>query len=66
MILTKLLRGDRIQLSALASSDVPTLARWYERAGLIEEARYIMLGRSTPEEEILGVLRSYEADRAGR
>lgn len=37
-----------------------------ETDALIEEARYIMLGRSTSEEEILGVLRSYEAERAGR
>lgn len=35
MILSKLLRGDRIQLSALASSDIPTLARWYEDAGFM-------------------------------
>jgi RimJ/RimL family protein N-acetyltransferase len=35
MILTKLLRGDRIRLSALASTDIPTLARWYGDAGFL-------------------------------
>jgi RimJ/RimL family protein N-acetyltransferase len=35
MILAKLLCGDRIGLSALASSDIPTLARWYGDAGLM-------------------------------
>jgi RimJ/RimL family protein N-acetyltransferase len=35
MILTKLLRGDRIQLSALASSDIPTMAQWYGDAGFM-------------------------------
>jgi RimJ/RimL family protein N-acetyltransferase len=35
MILAKLLCGDRIGLSALASSDIPTLARWYGDAGFM-------------------------------
>jgi RimJ/RimL family protein N-acetyltransferase len=30
MMLTNLLRGDRIQLNALTSDDIPTIARWYE------------------------------------
>ena len=35
MILCKLLRGDRIRLSALTSSDIPTLACWYGDAGFM-------------------------------
>jgi RimJ/RimL family protein N-acetyltransferase len=35
MILSKLLRGDRIRLSALASSDIPTMAQWYGDAGFM-------------------------------
>jgi RimJ/RimL family protein N-acetyltransferase len=32
MILSKLLHGSRIRLTALTSDDLPTIARWYEDA----------------------------------